>query len=130
MIEIASRYGRSPMKRRDIVRTQKVSDSYLENILISLRDAGMIKAIRGARGGYVLTRPPEQITLLEIVAALEGDLAPVECLVDPGACDLNARCRARSAWKRLHAAQTETLGAITLKELVRGTGGDGGDYVI
>ncbi len=118
MIEIARQHGRSPVKRRDISKSQKVSDSYLENILVSLRDAGLIESIRGAHGGYALIRPPAEITMLDIVSALEGDFAPVACVTDAGFCTSEEGCRARLVWRRLHQAQVEALQKITLQKLV------------
>jgi Rrf2 family cysteine metabolism transcriptional repressor len=118
MIEIARHYGNGPVKRREIARAQGLTQGYLEIILGSLRDSGYITTVRGAGGGFVLERPPSQITLLDMVTALEGSMAPVECVENPGLCDRAAGCAARAAWCILHEAQRSALGSITLERLV------------
>ncbi len=118
VLEIARNIDRGPIKRKDIVKSQMISDSYLENILISLKNSGIIDTIRGANGGYLLRRSPSEITLLEIVNALDGTLSPVECIDNPSSCERTVRCATRNAWKRLKEAQEEVLRSITVQELL------------
>jgi Rrf2 family protein len=118
ILEIAKNYEKGPVKRKDIVKNQQISDSYLENILISLRNNGIIDTLRGAKGGYMLRRPPEEITFLEVVLALEGSLAPVDCLDNPALCDKIAQCPTRDIWRKIHVAKEKVLKNVTLKELV------------
>ncbi len=117
IIEIASGTREEPVKRKTIVENQGIPDSYLKNILISLKDAGVIKAIRGAGGGYILSRPASEITFLEIFRALEGDLALVECLNYPDSCDRVNVCSTRDIWRKMTEAHEGVLGKITVKEL-------------
>jgi Rrf2 family protein len=100
--EIAKSYGGAPAKRKDIAEKQGLSDSYLENILIVLKNIRLIETTRGSNGGYVLCRPPSQISVLEIVEALEGQLDLVECVFSAKSCEKSdcvqpersgARCR-------------------------------------
>jgi Rrf2 family protein len=118
IIEIAKGYGKAPVKRKDIVKSQGLSGSYLENILIVLKNSGILETIRGAQGGYVLKRPPCEIDLYEIVRVLEGSLVPVECLENFAVCGKTATCQARRAWKDLMDAQEKVLRSITLQQLL------------
>jgi Rrf2 family transcriptional regulator, cysteine metabolism repressor len=118
IIEIARDANGAPAKRKDIARTQDLSESYLENILIALKNAGVINAIRGAQGGYVLRRPASDITLFDVVEALEGSFAPVECVKNVQACDRVSGCITRDVWKKLYKAQKETLESMTVQDLL------------
>jgi Rrf2 family protein len=119
LLELAKAYGSEPVKRKDIARIQGLSDPYLENILIALKRAGLLRAIRGAAGGFQLARPPDAINLWEIAMVLEGTMAPVDCLEKPGRCDRSGVCGARYAWKKLHDAQRQALASLTLEDLLR-----------
>ena len=118
LVEIGRNYGVGPTKRRVISRSQDISDSYLENILITLRNAGIIDTIRGARGGYVLVKDPSQITLFEVVKALEGSLAPVDCLDNSDLCERVNGCVTREVWYKVQVAKENVLKEVTLKELI------------
>lgn len=118
LIEIARNYNRGPTKRKAIAETQGISEGYLESILSTLRARRVVRTVRGANGGFILERRPENLTLLEIVRVLEGSTAPLECVETPDTCDRAGGCAARVAWKRLHEAQTAALGGMTLQDLV------------
>ena len=118
IMEIARSYKQGPIKRKDIVKNQSISDSYLENILISLKTSGIIITLRGASGGYMLRRSPSEVNLLEIVNALEGSLAPVECLDNPSICPRTKTCATRVVWGKLKDAKEEVLRNCTVKELI------------
>ncbi len=118
IIEIAKGSKNEPVKRKTIVDNQHIPDSYLKNILISLKEAGLINAIRGSNGGYVLRRASSEITFLEIINALEGNLNLVECLNDPGICDRIEICSTRDIWQKMTQAQEEVLNSITIEELI------------
>lgn len=119
ILEIAKRVGGGPVTRRTISEQQAISGSYLDNILTDLRHAELVKAVRGKHGGYLLSRDPAEITLLEVVEALQGPIAPVDCLVDPGLCARSADCITRRAWAQLQLAERRALGAINLAEMLR-----------
>ncbi len=118
LIEIARNYKKCPTKRKDIAKTQDISEGYLENILSALKSWNIVSTIRGADGGFVLDKPPSQIKVLDIVLALEGTVCPVECLERPGLCDKVPRCLSRRAWQKLYEAQIEALSGITLQDLL------------
>ena len=118
MIEIAKRHGHGAVKRREITKTQGITHGYLENILIALKAARLITTVRGAGGGFSLAAAPERITLLDIVQALEGSLAPVECVEKPAACRRTAHCAAHVAWDRIYKAEVGALRSLTLADMI------------
>lgn len=119
ILEIARSHSRVPVKRKDIAKTQKLSPSYLENILISLKNSGIIDARRGANGGYVLTRDPSEISLLDVILALEGTMAPVECLENDSACERIGRCSTRKIWKKMQEARENVLRSVSVSDLLK-----------
>jgi Rrf2 family transcriptional regulator, cysteine metabolism repressor len=118
MIEIASHFGEGAVKRKTITASQGISHGYLENILIALKSHQLIRTARGVNGGFVLEKKPSQVRLLEIVNALEGSIAPVDCVENASACERAGRCPARTAWKKLYDAQNKVLSGITLQDLL------------
>jgi len=105
IIEIARNYGMKPVKRKDIVSRQNIPDSYLENILVVLRDSGLINTLRGVNGGYVLKKDPSDIILLDVITALQGPLSPVDCLDNARKCCRIDTCPTRDVWQELKEAQ-------------------------
>jgi Rrf2 family protein len=91
---------------------------YLEQLIAPLTAAGLVRSMRGARGGIWLARPPEEIRLSEVIQLLEGSLAPAECVDDPEVCDRSATCVTRDVWGELKDAMEAVLESITLQDLV------------
>jgi Rrf2 family transcriptional regulator, cysteine metabolism repressor len=118
VVEIASHYGKLPVKRKTIVNRHNIPDSYLENILLILKANGIIITKRGVSGGYVLSRKPSEITLLEIVNIFEGSLVPVACLENSEICEQWEVCSTRDVWMKLKEAQERVLKNITIGDLV------------
>ena len=118
IVEIAKNFEKMPTKRKDIAKTQGISDSYLEDILIPLKNAGLITAIRGAKGGFRLARAPHEINLLHVITALDGPICTVECLCYSGSCERSGKCVTRSVWKRVQDAQEDVLREVTLQDLI------------
>lgn len=118
MIEIGKAYGRGSVRLNQIAEKQGISAKYLVHLLASLRTAGLVKAVRGARGGYLIDRAPSKIKLSEIFRALEGSPAPLECVDDPTACPKSKLCVARDLWVRLTDAIRAVLEATTLQDLI------------
>jgi Rrf2 family transcriptional regulator, cysteine metabolism repressor len=118
MIELARNFDNGPLNRKSIAKTQRISKAYLENILISLREKNLIRTTRGANGGFVLQARPSSITVLQIVNALEGSIAPVDCLENKSVCDRSGHCPARTVWQKLYDAQVKTLSGITLQDII------------
>ena len=90
----------------------------VSKILKSLAQGGLLISQRGAKGGYALSRRPEKINVAEIIDALEGPIALIECSAGPGHCDQETSCRVRDPWQRINQAILETLRHVTLRELV------------
>lgn len=130
MIEIARNYKNGPVKRKDISRNQQISSAYLENILIALKSKNLIRTIRGASGGYTLETLPGNITIFEIVSALEGSIAPVNCVDKPGSCERSPICSSRKVWCEMHEAQVKVLKNTTLQSLLDMEDSLAGDYSI
>ena len=121
MYEIAQGYPGSPVSIRTISERQDVTVAYLEQILHKLKNAGLIRSIKGPGGGYVLSRPPEEITISDILRELEGPVAITSCLDPSGGCVRVDGCVTHLLWKAL-GRQIETfLGTIALKDLLSGT---------
>jgi Rrf2 family protein len=120
LFDLAQRYGAGPVQSHDIHERQGIDENYLNQILISLRKAGLIESVRGPQGGHRLARPPAQITLLEVVVALEGPLLPADSgreisdAVEPIDLDI-----IRDIWSGARDALEQYLGRLTLEDLTQ-----------
>ncbi len=133
MMELAEQYGRGPVSADVIARNQDLSSQYIHLLTNGLRTAGLIRAVRGPSGGYVLSRDPSRITALEVVEALEGGSAPTRCVEDPSVCSRSGRCVARDVWCDVASAIDGVLSRITLDQLAarqRARSGELPDYCI
>lgn len=118
IIEIAKQQGENPITRKDICESQQISSSYLENILIILKNQGIIKTIRGPKGGYALAKNPSDINMFEIVSAFEGSISAVHCVDDPKHCKRYKNCPTKVVWEALMKSQREVLKGFTIKKLM------------
>jgi Rrf2 family protein len=115
----------------DIAKRQKISAKYLSKLIIPLKAARLVTSSRGSHGGYTLARDPSQITLLDIVTILEGDITPVECVRNSNICEMSSSCRMRDIWSGLDKAIQEYLAGITLENIARGAdAAENGAYCI
>src|SRR5690349_11964341 len=117
LAHLATRYGERPVQVREIARAERLSPKYLEQLLARLRLGGLVKSARGAHGGYALARPPETITVREILVLLEGSLAPVVCLEAPHVAGDGGRCPAHALWSGLYDTVLRFLDSYTLADL-------------
>jgi Rrf2 family cysteine metabolism transcriptional repressor len=117
LIEIG-RQGGGAVPLKDVSERQGLSQHYLEQIASNLRRAGFIRSIRGAHGGYRLARPADQINAYDVVTALEGSIAPVQCVEDDHTCDSQNVCGTQDLWFRVDAALRDVLGGTTLADLI------------
>ena len=120
MTELARAYGGGPIAVADIAHSENLSEAYLEQLMGLLRRAGLVESIRGARGGYRLTRHPSAVTVGEVVRALEGPIAPVECAseaVGPGCCERVSDCASRQLWQKVRDSIVTVLDSTTLADL-------------
>jgi len=119
MLDLAMNGGwEHPVLLRDVASRQGLSPRYLEQVFILLRYAGLVRSARGAKGGFMLSRPPENIGLLEIVEACIGDISMVECLRNRGYCSRADDCAARLVWEEVTRSMREVLAGRTLADLV------------
>src|SRR5450830_1766535 len=101
MLDIALHADAGLVHLKDVAGRQEVSRKYLDNLVARLEADGLLRTVRGAGGGVALTRRPSEITVLEILYALEGPLAPVECVDRPEVCSRSVNCGARDLWTEL-----------------------------
>lgn len=118
MLELALYYGKGPVLLKDIAKREEMSEGYLEHLLPPLKAAGLVNSSRGAHGGYTLAKTPSEITLREVVQALEGPLSPAECVNTPNVCQRVQSCVTRDIWKKLGEKISQTLESVTLKDMV------------
>jgi len=121
MVQLGRSYGNGPASLAEIAAVEDLPRAYLEQLVTSLRDAGLVVSTRGARGGYELATPPDQVRMSEVLRALEGPIAPMICASDEPdhvACDRTARCTVNVLWIRVRDAITGALDGMTLADLV------------
>lgn len=118
MLELASHYGEGPIELREIARKENISLKYLEQVIIPLRSAGLVKSVRGSKGGYSLAKPPSEISLNDLVEILEGPIDLTACLRDPKACQRSSSCVTRDIWKEVSDTIYRIFHGITLEEMV------------
>ena len=122
MVQLGRHYGQGPASLAEIATDEDLPRAYLEQLVTSLRDAGLVVSTRGARGGYELASAPDQIRMSEVLRALEGPLAPMLCATEAEAdhllCDRSARCTVNILWIKVRDAISGTLDAMTLADLV------------
>ena len=119
MLDLATYYQGEPVKVKDIARRQNISEKYLEQIIAVLNKATLVKSIRGAHGGYVLTSPPEKYTVGQILKTVEGNMAPTDCFGENGTpCENKATCVSYRLWEKLDDAINGVLETITLANLL------------
>lgn len=119
MIELALHYNQGPVSVKIIAENQEISEAYLEQLMSSLTKRNLTKSIRGAQGGYLLSRDPAKIKVGDVIRALEGPIVPVECVnpVDPMECDRFNKCASRIVWERVRDVVDDTLDSMTLQDM-------------
>jgi len=117
MVDLALNYGREPVLLKDIARRQEISLKYLDQIVSALRIRGLVRTAKKRHGGYLLSKPPSKIKALEVMEALEGSLAPVECVEDPAICHRSEMCVTINLWKKLQDSMRAVLEDVTLDDL-------------
>lgn len=118
MLDLALNYGHGPITLKEVSRRQDISEGYLENIITSLVAHGLVASFRGKSGGFVLSKPPQQICLGDVIRICEGSLALVRCVDDPAICKRSSKCVTIEIWTRLKNAMTDVLNDITLQDMV------------
>jgi Rrf2 family protein len=119
MLDMAQHFDAGPVQIGDIAGRQDISVKYLEQLVIPLKKAGYVKSLRGPKGGYMLAKPPEEISVGEIVTVLEGGINLTECVDNPDVCDKYNGCLTRGLWEEATRAISEKLDAVTLSEMIQ-----------
>jgi Rrf2 family protein len=117
LVELAHRYGEGPVQSAVIAQRQSIPEPYLDQLLTSLRRAGFIRSVRGPQGGHALIRDPHDLKLSEVIAALEGSLAPIACLDDPEGCRTTTSCCLKPVWQEIEAATIRVLESVTISDI-------------
>jgi Rrf2 family protein len=121
MVALAHHYGNGPLSIADIARESSVPPAYLEQLIAPLRRAGIVESKRGARGGYILGRPPEEIRVGDVFRVMEGPIAPMECVsedISEQTCPLIGGCETRPIWLKLRDSMVDALDSQTLADLI------------
>lgn len=119
MVDLARRSSEGPVSLREISERQNITPKYMESIMALLLREKLVLSLRGKAGGYRLSRAPEQYRVYDILKAAEGDLEPVQCLVQkPNVCPLSAECVTLPLWEGLSQVVREYLEGYTLADLL------------
>ena len=123
MYELALHYGEGPISLKIIAAKQDISEHYLEQLICTLRNAGFVTSMRGAQGGYLLTKNPAEITVGDIITVMEGPIALVDCLLTDITynqyCNKAGRCVTRGVWAKVCDSISSVLNSITLADLCK-----------
>jgi len=118
LLDLAHHDRNKFVQLKEISKRQAISLKYLEQIVIPLKRARLLESSRGASGGYRLARPPEEISVGEIVALLEGGKTLTRCEIHPASCERSKSCSVRTLWKEATQALYDTLNGVSLLDLV------------
>jgi len=130
MLDMAQHYGQGPIQLGEIARRQNLSLKYLEQIIRPLKRANYVKSFRGSKGGHLLNKPPDQISVGEIVSLLEGGAFLAGCSQNPARCERADDCLTRYLWIEASQAMFARLNQITFADLLDGNKGAGAESCI
>lgn len=117
MVELAINYGEAPISIKTISAKQNISEYYLEQLFAPLRKAMLITSIRGAQGGYVLSKEPKDITVADVMFILEGPIEISDCL-EGASCNNVDCCATRMLWEKIKSSIDEVMKSVTLQDIV------------
>ncbi len=122
ILDVAENQNIGPVSISSIAERQNLSENYLEQLMSKLKKAGLITSVRGAQGGYTLSRDPADINVGEILRALEGGLSPVQCSAIDGIgerCENEAHCTIKYVWQKIDESINDTVDNIRLADLIK-----------
>ena len=119
MLDMAQHYDQGPIQIGDIAKRQDISVKYLEQLIIPLKKANYVESVRGPKGGHMLAKPPEEVTVGEIVELLEGGINLARCIESPEICDRSDTCLTRGVWEEATRAMYDKLNSITLSKMIK-----------
>ncbi len=128
--DLALHYGEGPIPIKSIAERQNLSDPYLEQLVAILRKDGLVNSVRGAQGGYMLSRHPSKISVGDIIRSLEGPMAPAECVLDhqDKECIKADYCVTRILWEKIKDSINNVINSISLQDMVEDYERIGKDY--
>lgn len=120
MLDLAVYGIDQPVSIRSISSRQEISESYLEQLIAKLKKAGLVESVRGAGGGYQIAKSPSEISVGEVLYALEGSLNPVDCgaMTENGGCKKSGECLTKYAWQKLYQSIQNTVDNMYLSDLI------------
>ena len=118
MLELALVYDEKTTSVRSIAQKQNISELYLEQIFSILKKGQLIKSVRGAKGGYSLSKNPKDITIKNIIDILEGPVSISDCIEENANCDNLDRCATRVLWVKIRDAINDIFSSVTLKDII------------
>lgn len=118
MLDLAMNGLDTPQSIKSIAQRQSIPEAYLEQLIGKLKRYGLVRSVRGAQGGYLLSGQPSDISVGKILRALEGDIKVADCLGGEGVCDKACSCPARLIFKRVHDGINDIVDGITLEEML------------
>lgn len=120
MYDIAKRYNTNePLSLKIIAENNHLSEQYLEQIFSKLKKSGLVKSVRGAQGGYRLSRDPNEITVGDIIRVLDGPIAPSTCVLkEDSGCEEQGTCPTRDVWKKIKESVDDVIDNITLEDML------------
>ncbi len=118
MVDLAQHYDKGPIQIGEIAKRQDISVKYLEQLVIPLKKADYIRSVRGPKGGHMLAKRPDEITVGEIVRILEGGIDLSVCIENPDACEKTGSCLTRGVWEEATKAMYEKLNSTTLSKMI------------
>ena len=122
MLDLAQRYDQGPVQMGEISKRENISVKYLEQLIIPLKKAHFIKSVRGPKGGHMLAKSPEKITVGDIVRILEGGITLSSCIENPEVCDRTTKCLVRGVWEETTKVMYDKLNSITLSKMINENG--------
>jgi Rrf2 family protein len=123
MLELAKNYGEGPISVSDISKNLNIPVKYLEQLIIPLKKAGLVSSVRGPKGGHMLSRPAEEISLWRILTLLETKFSFVDCLTDDGVCENVATCPIRPFWSKGFKGMRELFSETSLLDVLSSSEG-------
>ena len=118
MLDLAKYYDEGPVRIGEIAKRQGISVKYLEQLIIPLKKANFIKSVRGPKGGHMLAKPPEEISVGEVVKVLEGGLDLAGCIENPDECKRSGSCLTKGIWEEATKVIYDKLNSTSLSKMI------------
>lgn len=120
MADIMKHEDGEPVPLKDVAKRENLSQRYLSQLAIHLKNAQLLKSVWGMNGGYRLARPAEEIRILDIIQAVDGPISVLDCLMDPDNCPRYEYCDCVYLWRDINDGITNTLAKYSLRDLTKG----------